>query len=350
MVDDLSRRDFTINAMAVSLPDRELLDPFGGADDLRARRLRTPLAPAESFGDDPLRMLRAARFLPRFDLDPEPGLEEAAAELAPRLSIVSVERVRDELERLLAVADPARGLAFLLRTGLLGRAVPGLAALDDAGRAGACALAAAPGPPRVRRAGLLAPLGRRPAPPWPICAIPTPRPRPRCGCWGSYPRWWPWRPTGHRPGAPSGRRAEGRRRGTRRCAGWSTGSVWVPWPIWSAWPSTSPVSTSPGRTSPGWTSPGWTSPAGSASAPGQELPFFRRFHQLAAAEDLSDLGPPLDGRRVMEELGLPPGPAVGQALDQLRQHRLANGPLTADQALALLRASHQVGQALSEEL
>src|SRR5205823_2253127 len=72
VVTDLSRRDFTVNAMALALPDVELIDPFGGLDDLGARRLRTPLAPDESFNDDPLRMMRAARFIAGYDVEPDP--------------------------------------------------------------------------------------------------------------------------------------------------------------------------------------------------------------------------------------------------------------------------------------
>ena len=76
---DLSRRDFTINAMALRLPELELIDPFDGLADLAARRLRTPLDPEESFGDDPLRMLRAARFLAELELEPVAELVEAVA-------------------------------------------------------------------------------------------------------------------------------------------------------------------------------------------------------------------------------------------------------------------------------
>ena len=87
--EDLSRRDFTVNAMALSLPDAELVDPFGGADDLAAGRLRTPLAPHVSFEDDPLRMLRAARFSAGYSLDPDAELLDAMGAMAKRLDIVS---------------------------------------------------------------------------------------------------------------------------------------------------------------------------------------------------------------------------------------------------------------------
>lgn len=126
---DLSRRDFTINAMAVSVTTGVLEDPFGGHDDLVARRLRTPLAPALSFIDDPLRMLRAARFIPRFHLEVDPALNQAATEHAHRLEIVSAERIRSELERLLVVDSPRAGMDFLARHGLAQLVVPDLAPL-----------------------------------------------------------------------------------------------------------------------------------------------------------------------------------------------------------------------------
>ena len=131
---DLSRRDFTINAMALRLgggADLALVDPFGGLDDLFARRLRTPLDPDTSFTDDPLRMLRAARFLARFMLEPDPALVESATRLHERLSIISAERLRDELDKLV-VADPpglGAGLWFLVNTGLAGEFLPELPAM-----------------------------------------------------------------------------------------------------------------------------------------------------------------------------------------------------------------------------
>ncbi|MCD9624466.1 CCA tRNA nucleotidyltransferase [Rhabdothermincola salaria] len=121
---DLSRRDFTVNAMALALPEPRLIDPFGGADDLAAGRLRTPLAPEESFSDDPLRMLRAARFVAGYDLAPDPELRAAVETMADRLTIVSAERIRDEFDKLIVVPDPAPGLWFLVDTGLIDRFVP----------------------------------------------------------------------------------------------------------------------------------------------------------------------------------------------------------------------------------
>jgi poly(A) polymerase len=103
----------------------ELIDPFDGVTDLLVhKRLRTPLAPEESFGDDPLRMLRAARFLAGYGLEVDPDLFRAATELAHRLSVVSAERVRDELHKLLLVEEPLAGLWFLHDTGLFDQFLP----------------------------------------------------------------------------------------------------------------------------------------------------------------------------------------------------------------------------------
>ncbi|MDQ6928156.1 MAG: CCA tRNA nucleotidyltransferase [Actinomycetota bacterium] len=126
---DLARRDFTVNAMALALPGMELADPFGGVADLGARRLRTPLSPEESFSDDPLRMLRAARFIAGYGLVPDPELVAAVKALKPRLEIVSAERIRDELDKLLVVGEPAPGLWFLVETGLAEEFLPELPAL-----------------------------------------------------------------------------------------------------------------------------------------------------------------------------------------------------------------------------
>ncbi|HEX4979806.1 MAG TPA: CCA tRNA nucleotidyltransferase [Acidimicrobiales bacterium] len=127
---DLGRRDFTVNAMALRLPDLELIDPFGGIDDLAARRLRTPLAPEEAFSDDPLRMLRAARFAAAYDLKVDDAVVAAVERMHERLSIVSPERIRDELDKLLVVEHPAPGLWFLVDTGLAGEFLPELPALS----------------------------------------------------------------------------------------------------------------------------------------------------------------------------------------------------------------------------
>ena len=119
--DDLYRRDFTINAMAVDTGTGELVDPCGGANDLQLRTLRTPLEPEISFGDDPLRMLRAARFLAKYHLTPNTETLQAVQRMKSRIHIVSSERVRDELQKLLMLDNAATGLRFLADTGLLAR-------------------------------------------------------------------------------------------------------------------------------------------------------------------------------------------------------------------------------------
>jgi poly(A) polymerase len=126
---DLIRRDFTINAMALRLPGRTLVDPSGGLDDLFARRLMTPGSPDDSFGDDPLRMLRAARFAAQLQVDLDPAVVEAMGRMRERLAIISAERVRDELVKLLSTTEPRRGLALLVDTGLAAIVLPELPAL-----------------------------------------------------------------------------------------------------------------------------------------------------------------------------------------------------------------------------
>lgn len=126
---DLSRRDFTVNAMALRVPEPELIDPFGGAADLLSGRLRTPLEPEVSFSDDPLRMLRAARFLAGYGLVPDDALVASVRTNRHRLEIVSPERVRDELDKLIVVDRPGAGLWFVVDTGLAEEFLPELSAL-----------------------------------------------------------------------------------------------------------------------------------------------------------------------------------------------------------------------------
>jgi poly(A) polymerase len=127
--EDLVRRDFTVNAMAVALPQKEFIDPHGGLDDLAARILRTPGTPEESFSDDPLRMMRAARFAAQLDFEVAPEVVGAMKEMSGRLEIVSAERVRDELNKLILSAYPRKGLTLLVETGLAGYVLPELPAL-----------------------------------------------------------------------------------------------------------------------------------------------------------------------------------------------------------------------------
>lgn len=127
---DLARRDFTVNAMAVRLPSLEFVDLHDGMRDLSDRVLRTPIAPEESFGDDPLRMMRAARFVSQLGFAIAPEVLAAMRGMAARLEIVSAERIRDELTKLLLGARPRLGLAVLVETGLAAYVLPELPGLQ----------------------------------------------------------------------------------------------------------------------------------------------------------------------------------------------------------------------------
>ncbi|MDR3069659.1 MAG: CCA tRNA nucleotidyltransferase [Propionibacteriaceae bacterium] len=126
---DLIRRDFTVNAMALSMADGELLDPFGGLRDLELASIRTPAAAELSFSDDPLRMMRAARFTSQLSFLPDPDVVRAMGEMRERIEIVSAERVRDELGKLLLTDDPRPGINLLVETGLADLVLPELPAL-----------------------------------------------------------------------------------------------------------------------------------------------------------------------------------------------------------------------------
>jgi poly(A) polymerase len=127
---DLLRRDFTINAMALSVTgDRTFTDPFGGLGDLVKYVLRTPATAEESFADDPLRMLRAARFVATLGMQPTPEVVDAMTALAPQLARITAERVQVELSKLLLGPDPRTGLELLVDTGLADVVLPELPAL-----------------------------------------------------------------------------------------------------------------------------------------------------------------------------------------------------------------------------
>ncbi|WP_309070335.1 CCA tRNA nucleotidyltransferase [Arthrobacter sp.] len=127
--DDLLRRDFTINAMALRLPSLELVDPYGGVKDLHAGLLRTPGAPSSSFSDDPLRMMRAARFASQLGVEVAPEVRGAMTAMAERITIISAERVRDELTKLINGAHPRRGIDIMVSTGLADHVLPEVPAL-----------------------------------------------------------------------------------------------------------------------------------------------------------------------------------------------------------------------------
>lgn len=297
--DDLARRDFTINAMAISLPERDLLDPFGGLNDLRARRLATPLDADVSFTDDPLRMLRAARFVARFDLEPEPSLVRSATELADRLRIVSVERIHDELERLLALPEPGPGLSFLTDTGLLGQAIP---QLEPSTFETAVGLGGAGGSALVRRAGLfwvLGPDGARSALSHLRYSIDDAKATIRLL-------------EGVGPTLTDDVSDESIRRIIAKIGLESV-------------PELTQLNTNV------------RSVTGAGPSVDRPAPFFEKMGELAATEDLSDIVSPLTGGQVIEALGLEPGPLVGRAVAHLTELRLTSGPLGAAEAVAALQ-------------
>lgn len=129
LIEDLRRRDFTVNAMAISLPEHQFTDPYGGLADLARRVLRTPGTPAESFGDDPLRLLRAARFVAQLRFSVDPAVLAAIREMAGDLQRITAERIRDEFTKLICGADPVAGLRLLTGTGLADQFLPELPGL-----------------------------------------------------------------------------------------------------------------------------------------------------------------------------------------------------------------------------
>ncbi|MGZ4674906.1 MAG: CCA tRNA nucleotidyltransferase [Acidimicrobiia bacterium] len=335
---DLSRRDFTVNALALRLPDAVLVDPFDGATDLAAGRLRTPLAPEVSFTDDPLRMMRAARFVARFGFTPDPELVAAVEELRNRLDIVSAERVRDELSKLLLVEDPSPGLWFLASTGLSDRFLPELNAMEleqdpihhhkDV-LAHTIAVVAKTSPELVLRlAALMHDVGK---------------PKTR-----SFERG---RATFHHHEVVGARITRDRLTALRyptEVVDDVTQLVYLHLRIHTY--------------AMGWTDAAvrrYVRDAGhllerlnelqrcdcttrnerKARTLGRRMDELEeRIDALAAQEELRAIKPPLDGKQVMEFLGIPPGPVVGEALAFLLEARLDEGPIDEADAYARLRA------------
>jgi poly(A) polymerase len=335
---DLSRRDFTINAMALRLPDPLLVDPFDGAADLAAHRLRTPLAPEVSFVDDPLRMMRAARFLAAFALVPDADLVAAVEALRGRLEIVSAERIRDELTKLLLVDDPSEGLWFLARTKLSDEFLPELNAMQleqdpihhhQDVLAHTIAVVRNTRPDlRVRLAALLHDVGK-------------PKTRSFAGGGVSF----------HHHEVVGARMTQERLRALKfpnDVVEDVTKLVYLHLRIHTY--------------AMGWTDKAvrrYARDAGSllddlnhlvrcdcttrnkqrARALGRRMDELEaRIEALRAQEELDRIRPPLDGRQVMAFLGILPGPLVGDALDHLLEMRLDEGPIPEDEAYRRLAA------------
>ncbi len=322
VVADLSRRDFTVNAMALEMTTAEpvLVDPFGGVADLRDRVLRTPLTPAESFSDDPLRMLRAARFVTRYGLDPVPELVDAVRRMAERLEIVSAERIRDELDKLLVTADPSAGLRFVVGTGLAAHVLPELDP-DAGGR-------------RVEGGGGLDALEAV------IAVVAALAPSERLARWSAV--------FGEAAMADPGRRAADRMRALR-ASSHDVDAVGRLVELRARW-------LTPAGEPPDWSDsavrrlrhaagPVWPDLLGLAEALAtvdvarseRLIALRRRIREVQEHEDLDDLRPGLTGAHVMTALGLGPGRQVGEAIAFLQDVRLDEGMRSRDELERRLR-------------
>jgi len=324
---DLSRRDFTINALAIRLKDLELLDPFGGREDLKAGVIVTPIDPKLSFTDDPLRMLRAFRFSSQLGFGLEKSTLSAITELKELIGSVSAERIRDELTKLLCGQSPGAALVAADSTGIVELFLPELSALKleqdpvhkhkDVFLHTLAVLEQAPEEEELRLAALLHDIGK--------------------------PRTRRIEPSGvsfHHHEVVGARMAADRLRAlrypTRTVAavaelislhhrfhtyslGWSDSAVRRY--ARDAGPLLADLNelvradcTTRNRAK-----------AAKLAARMDELE--KRIAELAAQEELEKLRPDLDGKQVMAHLGIPPGPLVGQALEHQLELRLERGPL-----------------------
>lgn len=318
VVEDLARRDFTVNAMAIDMADHSLVDPFGGRADLEAGVLRTPLAPEVSLSEDPLRILRAARFAASCALAAAPGLVAAMAAEAQRLEIVSAERVRDELQKLLMLDDPAAGLRLIDESGV-GRRVAVVGAVG-AWESAASRVRAVPQDAAMRWAAMLSVLR------------PAPAPGPEAGVVAEQ-----------QPDAGLNLRALKFSGATVREVKWFLGDG-------GALSATDLASLSDSR----FRELARRCPAGrrledllafvSGLRAGAGLPVadvdaaLGRLERLRGREpDLDSPVPFFDGLEVADMLGIEPGPLLGTAMNWLAQLRVARGPLDRDVAARLLR-------------
>jgi poly(A) polymerase len=333
---DLSRRDFTINAMAVRLPDGEFVDPFKGLYDLAHRRLRTPLEPEVAFADDPLRMLRACRFVSTLDLTPAPEVVAAITALADRLEIVSAERVRDELSKLLLGRRPDRGLDLALSTGLAERFLPEVPALrleqdpvhrhKDVLRHTLAVVQRCDPILELRLAALLHDIGK-----------PATREITEEGV------------QFHHHEVVGARMAEERLRALRYPIqvveevrkliemhlrfhtyrlGWTDGALRRY--VRDAGPLLDNLNA---LTRADCTT---QNPKKAKILSDLQEELEERIARLAEEENLAAIKPPLDGNQVMEHLGIPPGPSVGEALGHLLELRMDRGPIEEEEAYRLL--------------
>jgi poly(A) polymerase len=336
--DDLSRRDFTVNAMAVRLPDGEFVDPFGGVKDLAAKVLDTPLEPEAAFSDDPLRMLRAARFVSQLDVQPAPRVIEAITRMHERLQIVSAERIADELVKLLTGSHAADGLALVVDTGLADEFLPELPALKleqdpvhrhkDVLVHTYAVVEGCEADPTLRLAALLHDVGK--------------------------PKTREITPDGvqfHHHEVVGARMAQARLRELRfpnsviddvytlvemhlRFHGYGDG--WSDSAVRRYVRDAGPLLDKLNQLTRADCTTRNERKATQFAALQDDLE--ERIARLAEQENLDAMRPPLDGAQVMERLHLQPGPDVGRALAYLMEVRMDRGPVPEDEAFELLDA------------
>jgi poly(A) polymerase len=353
LLDDLRRRDFTINAMAVSLPEHTFTDPFGGLADLAAGLIRTPDAPALSFGDDPLRMLRAARFVAKLRFAVDAPVVAAMTDMAADLDRITAERIRDEFTKLLCGLDPIAGLRLLVDTGLADRFLPELSGLkleiDEHAQhkdvyehtlivvANAIRLEGDAGPDFVlRMAALMHDVGK-----------PATKAVGRDG-----------RVSFHHHEVVGARLTRQRMKALRypkdvttavvdlvalhlRFYGYGRGE-WTDSAVRRYVTDAGELLPRLHKLTRSDCTTRNRRKAAALSADYDALE--ERITRIAAEEDLARVRPDLDGNAIMELLGVPPGPIVGQAWRHLKELRLDRGPLDRDEAeLELLRWARERG-------
>lgn len=338
IVDDLGRRDFTVNAVALSLPGLEAVDPFDGLVDLASERLRTPLEPDVSFGDDPLRMLRLFRFQATLGFEPDEAAVDAVRRMGDRLEIISAERIRDELSKLMLAPAPGEALRLIVETGLADHflpELPGLAMEQDPHHhhkdvlAHTFAVVDKSSPDLVLRlAALLHDIGK-----------------PDTRAFG------PGGVTFHHHEVVGARMARQRLRQLR-----------YPKDVVEDVSTLVYLHLRPHTLKLGWTDSAvrrYVRDAGHLLERLNELvrcdvttankrreqtiqsridELEQRIDELSAQEELARLRPPIDGNEVMAYLGMEPGPAVGEIMDLLLEKRIDDGPYPRQAAYELARA------------